>query len=190
MSIWVVRNNLGARYFIAWWRRICATTYWRYRLISGLSWCNSYGKAFWLILNTFPLATNRGGNSAGAMMIFWPSHKISIVGEELPSSSNNACNRDEIFLLLRPEQGIQVPRPMKNADQLNAIGDDPIEDQIIPYRKTSQAGSQIVSGCAPSRVVCVPFQFRIDSPQQPVGGGGIVVGDVTPDIAVILSRQW
>jgi len=61
---------------------------------------------------------------------------------------------------------------MQHADQRNAIGDGPVEDEIVAYGKAAQIGRKIrfrPSDAGHSREA---GKLPLDGGNRPVGGGG------------------
>lgn len=75
---------------------------------------------------------------------------------------------------------------MDVAHHFDAISKIAIEDEISANRKMPNASSDIVARHTDLRVARKRLAFLVENIEKPIGRGGILAGDVGPDVDQIL----
>ena len=85
---------------------------------------------------------------------------------------------------------VEIAGRMHDAHDLDAIVDQPIEDEIGSVRKRAQIRFQFRAGAANARAACKQFAFRVDSANKILSRRGIVAMDVEKDVDEVLLCLW
>jgi hypothetical protein len=72
------------------------------------------------------------------------------------------------------------------ADHFHAVADVAIEDKISPDGKMPDAGRYVIARLADLWIVRKRLAFFVKQIEKPVGRGGIIASDVSPDLDKVL----
>src|SRR5215203_1356825 len=90
---------------------------------------------------------------------------------------------------IAPEYPPHVPGPMKNPNDLNAIREWKVKDEIAADGETSQRGRQLVPSRPESGEFGQQAELLLEGVQQPFGRCGVVGVDVSRDLDQIESAS-
>src|SRR5579864_5395809 len=79
---------------------------------------------------------------------------------------------------------------MQHARDFNAVRHDAVEDEVAAHGKASETSAEIVPRRSHPRVGGIELELRIDFSKHAIRGVAAVAGDVMPDLAVVLLRQF